>query len=235
MKIPLNTHDQVYILMPVFNESEVLQNTIDGLKVYFKNIIAVNDASTDNSREILAHNNILTINHPVNLGQGAAIETGFKHISKINNAKALITFDSDGQHDPKDASRFAKEIIKCDEEIIFGSRFLEFKSNIPFFKSLLLRLAVFFNKFLIRIILTDTHNGLKAYKIDAVKKINISNQGYAFESELLMEVVKNKLTYKEMPTEIKYTEYSISKGQSMANALVIAEDIIGMLINRRSK
>ena len=112
---------------------------------------------------------------------------------------------------------------------------MEFKSNIPFLKSLLLKLAVFFNKFLIRIALTDTHNGLKAYKIDAVKKINISNQGYAFESELLMEVVKNKLTYKEMPTEIKYTEYSISKGQSIANALVIAEDIIGMLINRRSK
>ena len=80
--------------------------------------------------------------------------------------------------------------------------------------------------------LTDTHNGLKAYKREALNKINIINNGYSFESEILMEVMKNRISYKEMSTNIKYTEYSIKKGQSIRNSIIIAEDILKLIIKR---
>ena len=81
--------------------------------------------------------------------------------------------------------------------------------------------------------ITDTHNGLKAYKIDAIKKIRIDNYRYAFESEILFEVAKKNISYKEFPVQISYTPYSKSKGQSIFNALVIFEDIIFMIFNRK--
>lgn len=218
--------------MPVFNESEVLQNTINSIQKNFHNIIAINDASTDNSLEILQKNDIFTINHPINLGQGAAIDTGFRYIIQETKASAVVTFDADGQHDADDAKRFAEEILKCDEEIIFGTRFLKYSANIPFFKKLLLRTAILLTNIIMRTKLTDTHNGLKAYKREAINKINIVNNGYSFESEILMEVVKNHISYKEMSTNIKYTEYSIKKGQSIRNSIIIAEDILKLIIKR---
>ncbi len=224
---------EICVLLPVYNESKVLKDTIEGLKQYFDSIIAVNDCSSDDSENILTSLDVLCINHPINLGQGAAIDTGFKFIQKKGEAKAVITFDADGQHRPIDAYNLAREIITCDEEIIFGSRFLTSETKIPFFKERILRLAIFMTKRFLDLQITDTHNGLKAYKIDAIKKIRIDNYRYAFESEILFEVAKKNISYKEFPVQISYTPYSKSKGQSIFNALVIFEDIIFMIFNRK--
>jgi hypothetical protein len=73
--------------------------------------------------------------------------------------------------------------------------------------------------------LTDSHNGLKAYKIDSIKDMQIDIDGFAFESEIISIVSKNNITYKEMPTNIIYTEYSKNKGQKLRNGLIVLEDI----------
>ncbi len=218
-------NNDVYILIPVYNEEKKISEVILRLKEYFKNIVVVNDGSTDSTLDKLNNLDVIVINHLLNLGQGAAISSGFNFIKDLANAKAVITFDADGQHSVEDAIKFANEIIRCRENIIFGSRFIKNSSNIPPFKRLVLRIVTFITNKLTRMHLTDSHNGLKAYKVEALKNLSISIDGFAFETEIINIVSRYKITHKEMPTNTIYTEYSKNKGQKLRNGLIILEDI----------
>lgn len=217
--------DKVYILIPVFNEEKKIKNVVSDLSKYFVNIVAVNDGSTDSSRDILESLDVTLLNHSINLGQGAAISTGFKYIQNLMNAKAVVTFDADGQHSVEDAKAFAKEILSCDEEVIFGSRFIKNKANIPFLKKIALSIVVLFTNRFSRTKLSDAHNGLKAIKKDSLKKIDITIDGFGFESQIIHQVSKKNMTYKELPTNTIYTSYSKNKGQKLINGLIILEDL----------
>ena len=224
--------DNVYILIPVFNEEKQIKNVINSLRKTFKNIIAVNDGSTDSSKEILQSLDIITLNHSINLGQGAAISTGFKYIQKLEHADAVITFDADGQHSYNDAIAFAEEILNCKEEIIFGSRFIDNKSNVPFIKKVVLSIVVAFTNRLSKINLTDAHNGLKAIKKTCLDKIDIDIDGFGFESQIIHQVSMKGILHKEMPTHTKYTNYSKNKGQKLINGLIILEDLFKSRTNK---
>lgn len=217
--------DKVYILIPVFNEEKKIKSVVSDLSKYFVNIVAVNDGSTDSSRDILESLDVTLLNHSINLGQGAAISTGFKYIQNLMNAKAVVTFDADGQHSVEDAKTFAKEILLCDEEVIFGSRFIKNKANIPFLKKIALSIVVLFTNRFSRTKLSDAHNGLKAIKKDSLKKIDITIDGFGFESQIIHQVSKKNMTYKELPTNTIYTSYSKNKGQKLINGLIILEDL----------
>jgi glycosyltransferase involved in cell wall biosynthesis len=217
--------DKVYILIPVFNEEKKIKSVVSDLSKYFVNIVAVNDGSTDSSGDILESLDVTLLNHSINLGQGAAISTGFKYIQNLMNAKAVVTFDADGQHSVEDAKAFAKEILSCDEEIIFGSRFIKNKANIPFLKKIALSIVVLFTNRFSRTKLSDAHNGLKAIKKDSLKKIDITIDGFGFESQIIHQVSKKNITYKELPTNTIYTSYSKNKGQKLINGLIILEDL----------
>ena len=217
--------DKVYILIPVFNEEKKIKSVVTELRKVFKNIITVNDGSSDASQEMLESLGVIVLNHSINLGQGAAISTGFKYIQNLKNAEAVVTFDADGQHSVEDAQAFAKEILLCKEEIIFGSRFIKNKANIPFIKKIALSIVVMFTNRLSRINLSDVHNGLKAIKKDSLKKIEITIDGFGFESQIIHQASKKNITYKEMPTNTIYTSYSKNKGQKLINGLIILEDL----------
>jgi polyprenyl-phospho-N-acetylgalactosaminyl synthase len=218
-------YENVYILIPVFNEAQKIESVINDLSTSFKNIVAVNDGSTDSTQEILESLDVTTLKHSINLGTGAAVLTGFKYIQKFKNADAVITFDADGQHSPDDAVAFAKEILSCKKEVIFGSRFIKNKKNIPLIKRFVLSVVVFFTNKLSNINLSDAHNGLKAIKITALKKINIDIDQYGYESQIIHQVSKKGISYKEMPTNTIYTTYSKNKGQKLVNGLIILEDL----------
>ena len=215
----------VCVLIPVYNESKKISGVVAQLKNHFNNIIVVNDGSTDSTLEVIKHLDVIVINHALNLGQGAAISSGLKFIKDLENISAVITFDADGQHSVKDAVSFANEIIDCKEDVIFGSRFLEHKLNIPTLKRFVLSLVTFITNKLTKMNLTDTHNGLKAYKKSVLKDIDITIDGFAFESEIINIVSRKKISYKEMSTNTLYTDYSKNKGQKLRNGLVILEDL----------
>jgi len=217
--------NNVYILIPLYNEESKISEVVKGLKKYFSNIVIVNDGSTDSSIDVIKDLDVIAINHLLNLGQGAAISTGINFIKTLNNADAVITFDADGQHSIEDAIAFADEIIKCEENIIFGSRFLNHRMNIPPMKRFVLSFITFVTNKIMKMSLTDTHNGLKAYKKNILKYIKIEIDGFAFESEIIKIVSKNKISYKELPTNTIYTEYSKNKGQKLRNGLIVLEDI----------
>lgn len=228
----MKNFNNIYVLIPVFNEEKIIEETINNLKVYFDHILIINDGSTDKTSAILENLDVIKINHPINLGQGAAIKTGIEYILKFSNADAVVTFDADGQHSVDDAILFAEKITTIKEEIIFGSRFLGFEKNIPFFKRLLLKTAIYFTNLIYTVKMTDTHNGLKAIKRSCLEKLELNISGYGFETEIIMNISKNKILFKEEPTNVIYTEYSLSKGQSIFNAIKIFEEILLRLFKK---
>ncbi len=217
--------DDVFILIPVYNEESKIKDVVSSLQPHFKNIIVVNDGSDDSTKDILDTLDVILINHFLNLGQGAAISSGLSFIKNIDRAKAVVTFDADGQHSVEDALNFANEIISCEEDIIFGSRFIENQKNIPFFKRFVLRFVTIVSNAITNMKLTDSHNGLKAFKTRCLDRITIDIDGFAFESEITNLVSKSNLSYKEMPTNTIYSEYSMKKGQKLRNGLIILEDL----------
>ncbi len=216
----------IYVVVPAFNEQKVIKDIINSLLKKFSNVIVVNDGSNDRTLEMINDIDIKVLSHEINLGVGAAVQTGFDYVTKIPNAKAVITFDADGQHLVEDAVAMAKEILLCDEGIIFGTRFPKHSKNIPKVKRFVLKLIAKITDLVTGVTLTDAHNGLKAYKISTIKKLELQFSSYSYESELITQVAKKKIDYKEMPTDIKYTSYSIKKGQKLLNGLLIIEDLL---------
>lgn len=218
-------HEKVFVIIPVYNEQEKVLSVINDLKKYFKNILVVNDGSTDKTSEILKSSDVCILNHLINLGAGAAISSGFEFIKRKKNIEAVITFDADGQHSAEDANNFANEIISCSEEVIFGSRFIKHSKNIPLLKKIVLLTVTYISNRITKVKLTDAHNGMNAFKTSCLKDISISIDGFGFASQIVNSVGKNKLRYKEMPTNIKYTDYSVKKGQRILGGFLILEDL----------
>lgn len=219
--------NDVYIVVPVYNEEQVIEETLSNLKKKFKKIVVVNDGSTDGTKKIVEKfKNIILINHPLNSGQGLAISTGIKYVSQNTNAKAIITFDADGQHSVEDAVKFAKEILKCKEELVFGSRFLNGDDQVPVVKKFFLKLVTKISNLILKMNLTDAHNGMKAIKTSCFNKINFEISGFGFESELVSIISKQKIKYKELKTNTVYTHYSKKKGQRLTNGFKILEDLL---------
>ncbi len=217
---------EVFVIR-VYNESRVLKQIInDIIKKNYKNILVINDWSTDNSREILESfgDKIILLNHLKNRWAWAALKTWFEYLKRYWRTKYIITFDADWQHSLDDLNTFFKEFQKNKNlDIILGSRFIKkTNSNVPFSRKIILFLARVFTYFVSKIYLTDSHNWYRVLKSNILDKINISMDWMEYASEIIESIYKNKLKFKEVPVNIKYTKYSLKKWQKNSNAINIA-------------
>ena len=219
-------YKDIYVIVPAYNEEKVIKEIISNLLKKFSNVILVDDGSTDRTFNEIKDLDVKILHHEINLGVGAAVQTGFEYVSTIDSAHAVITFDADGQHLVKDAESMVKEVMTSDADIIFGTRFPKFARNIPLVKRIALKIITKITYFTTGVSLSDAHNGLKAFKVSALRNLELNFSAYSYESELITQVSKKKLKYTEMPTDIKYTNYSIKKGQKLSNGLLIIEDLL---------
>ena len=218
-------------LIRVYNEAEVLEWVINKIiKKWHENILVVNDWSTDNSRELLEWfwNKIVLINHSINRWAWAALETGFEYLRRYGEVEYIVTFDADGQHDIDDLENFYKAFEKHPKiGVVLWSRFIKkTNSNVPIIRRTTLFLWRIFTLFVSSVYLTDAHNGYRVFKFDSIKKIRLRIESMAYASELIEEIKKNNIKLKEVPVNIKYTEYSMKKWQWSWNAISIALRII---------
>jgi len=220
---------KVAVVIAAYNEGSVIQETCSNLKITLPScdVIVVNDGSTDNTHTVLKEISVVTLNHPINLGQGAALQTGISYANK-EGYEYIITYDADGQHSAIDAQSMLQHIQANPEiDVVLGSRFLRIEDiqKVPRIKQRLLKLATFFTTWTTGLKLTDTHNGLRVLGPKAIQSINLKENGMTHASEFLEQVAKLKLNYIEMPTTIIYTEYSMKKGQKLSNSLNILWDL----------
>ena len=160
------------------------------------------------------------LRHFINRGQGAALQTGIEFALR-RGARFIVTFDADGQHRVEDIPPMLEPIWRGQCEVTLGSRFLGETVDIPRTRRLTLRLAVLFTKFVNRVQLTDAHNGFRAFSRRAAQTIHITMDRMAHASELIDQIRLSGLPFREVPVQIRYTVYSLAKGQSSRGAIRI--------------
>ncbi|MBW7954803.1 DUF2304 family protein [Candidatus Gracilibacteria bacterium] len=223
----LELNGEITFVIASYNEEKVIKNTILNLiNSGEKNIIVVNDGSKDNSREVLKEfeDEIVVLHHYKNIGQGGALETGFEYIRRYGKNKFVCTYDADGQHQLKDLEKFLTEFKKDkDLEIVLGSRFIQkTQTNITLSRKVILKLGILFTYFISNLKLTDSHNGYRVFKKEVLDKLSISIDGMGHASEIIDIIAQKNIKFKEVPVDIIYSDYSISKGQKSSNAINIA-------------
>lgn len=213
------------LVIPLYNEGAVIYEVLARARDLFPNIVVVDDGSSDDSAAQARTAGAVVVQHPINLGQGAALQTGLE-VGLHTGADYLVTFDADGQHQPEDAAAMVERLRADEADIVFGSRFLDGRTRPGRLKGLVLRAAVTYSNLSTGVRLTDTHNGLRALNRRAAQALGIRQNRMAHASEIIEQVGRSGLRWVEHPVHILYTEYSRAKGQSVLNAVNILTDLI---------
>lgn len=220
------TKKPVIAIIAAYNEESRIQEVITGVLSYVDTIIVIDDGSTDSTtKNIQPNKKVIVLQHICNLGQGAALQTGFDYAKTLNPA-VVITYDADGQFAPSDIPLVIKPILTHTADIVLGSRFLEKRTSLPLIKYFLLKGAVLFTYIFSSIKLSDSHNGFRALSQYALHKINLSQNKMAHASEFLDQISYHELKFKEVPVTVTYDSYSMKKGQKPSNSINILFNLI---------
>jgi polyprenyl-phospho-N-acetylgalactosaminyl synthase len=222
---PLRVHD-TWVVIPLYNEGEVISDVITQVHGAFTQVVCVDDGSTDGSADLAAKAGASVVRHPFNLGQGAALQTGFDYALADPTMKYVVTFDADGQHQIADAIGMVDRLRAGEADVVFGSRFLDERSKPSFLKKMVLSAAVGYTNLTTHTRLTDAHNGLRAIHRPVLEQIRITQNRMAHASELVAQIGASKASYVEHPVQILYSDYSKAKGQSLWNSVNILADLI---------
>lgn len=209
----------------MYNEATVVGSVIEGLRKQFPYVVCVDDGSTDGSQEKARAAGAVVVQHPINLGQGAALQTGIEFALQDPELECIVTFDADGQHRVDDAKAMVERVKSGEAEIILGSRFLDDRTKLSPAKRLVLKTAAIQSRLATGMNLTDAHNGLRAFNPRVASNIHLTQNRMAHASELVNQLARLKPKYAEHPVEIIYTDYSKSKGQSLLNSVNIVAEL----------
>ena len=214
----------VWLVVPVYNEAPVIASVVESALQTFPNIVCVDDGSRDGSVCQISTTAAHLVCHPVNLGQGAAVQTGVEYARRQPGAEYFVTFDADGQHQIADVLRMVDRLRSEPIDIVVGSRFHGDVSHIPTLKRIVLKTAVKVSPRGRRLGLTDSHNGLRAFNRKVADALDITSSGMGHAPEIVEMIDSHGWRVAEEPVTILYTEYSVGKGQSLLNGVNIVFD-----------
>lgn len=222
----MTARDDTWVIIPVYNEDQVIGQVVKDLLPTFPHVVCIDDGSRDRSAAVAAAAGATVIRHPVNLGQGAGLQTGIEYVRGFTPAKYLLTFDADGQHRVEDGLAMVKQAEKENLAIVFGSRFLSSQTQVGWMKRLVLKTAARVTARRTGLQLTDAHNGLRVLRRDAFEQVNLLQNRMAHASEIVAQLAKTGLPWAEHSVYIRYTDYSKAKGQSLLNSINILTELL---------
>lgn len=222
-------HDPVLaracVVIPMYNEATVIGDVVRTARERFERVVCVDDGSADESAALARAAGADVVQHPINLGQGAALETGIRRALRDPLTQYVVTFDADGQHSVDDAASMVAAAHDMGVHVVLGSRFLGDMTGASSHRKSLLKMAVHFTRATTGMKITDAHNGLRVLRRDAAELLSFRLHGMSHASEVLSVIAKHRWSYVEHPTTVTYTDYSRAKGQRGYNALNIVFDL----------
>jgi glycosyltransferase involved in cell wall biosynthesis len=211
---------KISCVIPAWNEAKNISLVVSKVRPWVDEIIVVDDCSDDNTFPLAQAAGALVLRHPINRGQGAALQTGDEYALK-NGADLIVHFDGDDQFLAEEIKDMTAPIIENRADIVFGSRFLGKKANLPGLKKyLIIPIASLFNRLFLGIRLSDPQNGFRALS-RAAEMITIENRAMAHNSEIQFKAFQNKLRVVEVPITVVYHHF----GQKMSGGLKIVTDL----------
>ncbi len=215
---------RAWVVIPAYGEARVIRGVVRSVREICGAVVVVDDGSEDETaREALA-GGATVLRHVVNLGQGAALRTGIDFALR-EGAEYIFTFDADGQHVPRSLPALAARMEETGADVVLGSRWPGRAENIPWMRRFVLRAAVTFTRFETGLAVSDTHNGLRLFTRHAAAAIRIGQRRMAHASEILGQIGQKKLKYAEAPVTVRYTEYSLGKGQKNSGMFRVLMDL----------
>jgi glycosyltransferase involved in cell wall biosynthesis len=217
---------RTWVVVPMYNEGSMIGQVIADLLPTFPYVVCVDDGSSDDSVAHARRAGATVVEHPVNLGQGASLQTGFDFALRDPETTEVVTFDADGQHLVSDALAMVNRLYDEDLDVVIGSRFLDDRTILSPMKKIVLRMAAFYTRLTTGMELTDAHNGLRVIGRDLLASIHLKQNRMAHASELVDQISARKVRWAEHPTHIVYTDYSRAKGQSLLNSVNILVELL---------
>ena len=214
----------LWIVIPAYNEASVIADVIGGLRSLRSKIVVVDDGSQDSTSQAARLGGVTILRHVTNLGQGAALQTGLIYCLG-KGARYICTFDADGQHSIESVGDLLDGLIRTGSDVALGSRNLGLAHRIPLSRRILLKGALWFTWIHSGIRVTDTHNGLRIFTAAAARSIKLTQPRMAHASEILRQISSLKLKFVEIPVSVRYTPYSLRKGQTLRGAFRIVFDL----------
>ncbi len=225
-----DTDGSVFVVTAAYNEAGAIAEVLRALRSEYPNTVVVDDGSTDATAELAARNGAFLLRHVVNCGQGAALQTGISFALK-RGAECIVTFDADGQHRVEDIATLVAPICRGECEVTLGSRFLGSAVGLPWPRRVALKFAVWLTRIMSGVRLTDAHNGLRAFSRRAAERIDIRMDRMAHASEIIDQIRESGLAFREVPVQIRYTTYSLRKGQTLRGGLhILVQYLLGRVV-----
>jgi glycosyltransferase involved in cell wall biosynthesis len=220
-----------WIVIAAYNEARVIADVVADVKSTGDHVVVVDDGSTDQTADLAARAGAVVIRHPINLGQGAALQTGIE-FALAQRADAIVTFDADGQHRAADVAGLIDALAQQGADFALGSRFLADTTELPPVRRVLLKAATWFTRATTGLRITDSHNGLRAMTRRGASRIHLRQNRMAHASEILHQIAASGLKYVEAPVTIRYSAYSLAKGQKLFDALLTVLDLFARRLHR---
>jgi glycosyltransferase involved in cell wall biosynthesis len=223
--------DNIWVVIAAYNEASAIADVVADVTAAGYRAVVVDDGSRDRTAEVAASAGAELVRHPINLGQGAALQTGIE-FALARGADTIVTFDADGQHRAADIAGLVDALAQQDADFALGSRFLGTTVNMPASRRWLLKAASWFTRATTGLSITDSHNGLRAMTRRGATHIQLRQNRMAHASEILHQIAISGLKYVETPVTIHYSAYSLAKGQTLFDAVLIVLDLFARRLHR---
>jgi glycosyltransferase involved in cell wall biosynthesis len=229
--MPSESDTSIWLIIPAYNEAAVIGRVVADVVWRGYKVVVIDDGSTDATGLNAAAAGAIVVSHPINLGQGAALQTGIQFALR-QGADSIVTFDADGQHRAADVAGLIDALAANNADFALGSRFLGGAVAMPVSRRLLLMAATWFTRLTTGLNVSDTHNGFRAMTRRGAGRIKLRQNRMAHASELLDAIARSGLRYVEVPVTIEYSGYSLAKGQRLTDSLRILVDLSAQRLHR---
>lgn len=215
---------KIIAVIPAYNEATRIASVVRDAQQHAAQVIVVDDGSRDGTAAAAKTAGAFVVQHPDNSGAGAATMTGIEAARRLG-ADVVVTLDADEQHDAGDIPALLAPIIAGQADIVFANRFGQ-KNSIPTIRRVFNWLGNVVTLLATGMWVSDSQCGFKVFGPKALKDVDLKMSGFEFCTEIVREVAHNKWRMVQVPSKVRYSEYTLAKGQSFAGGVKTAFKIL---------
>ena len=222
----------IHVIIAAYNEAPVIAGVIAGIKAVVDcPVVVIDDGSNDQTAQVAQKAGAIVLQHPVNRGAGAACMTGIM-LARQQNWPCAVFMDADGQHLPEDIAVLYQTYLDSQADMVIGSRFAKTKNDIPWLRRRFNGLANGLTNLFCRGHYSDTQSGFRLLGPRAIQSLKLVQDDFSYCSEMIIQADREQLRIAECPIHVRYTEYSISKGQDFQVGLTTAFQFLWKIMFR---